>query len=63
MSEIFSEIWFFIFILPYIMFQEGTKKFAAFLKKKNIYQGWDMLHSLVVLLIIFLLILLGARYL
>ncbi|OGI60866.1 hypothetical protein A2641_01835 [Candidatus Nomurabacteria bacterium RIFCSPHIGHO2_01_FULL_37_25] len=57
MFEIIFKIWFFIAILPFLIFIEGSKKFGAFLKRKEIYSHWDMLHSFILVLIILIIIL------
>ncbi|MBU0999402.1 hypothetical protein KKG24_03850 [Patescibacteria group bacterium] len=57
MFEIIFKIWWMIGILPFLLFMEGSKRFASFLKKKNIYHHWNILHSLIILLIIVLIVL------
>jgi hypothetical protein len=49
--EMVFQVWFAVAILPFIMFLEGSEKLADFLKKKNIYQDWDVWHSSLVVLI------------
>lgn len=52
----FFLIWWMIAVLPFVIFLEGTKMLADFLKKKNIYSGWDFWHSwLAVLIILFII--------
>jgi hypothetical protein len=57
MFALIFKIWWMIAILPFIIFIEGSKKFAKFLKERNIYMHWDILHSFVVVLIVILIIL------
>ncbi len=52
MMEIVFKIWYLVAILPFIIFLEGSSKFAVFLKKKGIYAYWDVFHSYIVILII-----------
>jgi len=52
MGQIIFKIWYLIAILPFLILIEGNKKFADFLRRKNIYLGWNILHSIVVVLII-----------
>jgi hypothetical protein len=54
---IIFKIWWMIAVLPFLIFIEGSKKFADFLKKRNIYAYWDIWHSFVVVLIILIVIL------
>ena len=53
---ILFKIWYMIAILPFIIFLEGSEMFADFLKKKNIYRGWDVWHSTVIVLVVLLII-------
>ena len=55
-------IWYMIAILPFLIFLESTKMLANFLKRKNIYSGWDFWHSWIVVLIILLIILYATGY-
>ena len=55
MFEIISKAWYLAAILPVLIMIEGTKLFSGYLKKKDIYYSWDMLHTIVVALIIFLI--------
>jgi hypothetical protein len=57
MLEFLFKIWFLIAILPFIVFLEGNKMLAKFLKKKNIYAYWDVWHALLLILFIALIIL------
>ena len=52
MGEVLAKIWYMIAVLPLFIFNEGSDKFRDFLKRKNIYQHWDRLHSLVVVLLV-----------
>lgn len=52
MLDLLFKVWFFIVILPIIIFIEGNKMFANFLKKKDIYANWDVWHSLLFFLVI-----------
>ena len=52
----FFLIWWMIAALPFIIFLEGSKMFANFLKSRNIYSHWDFWHSLLVVLIILFII-------
>jgi len=54
MGEFIFKVWYMIAILPFFIFIEATKIFAAFLKKRNIYQHWDVWHSLIIVLVILL---------
>lgn len=60
MFGILFKIWYFVAIFPFLIFLEADKKFAAYLKKKEIYMHWDIWHSLVVVLVILLIVLLLA---
>jgi len=51
MMEVVFKIFYIVVILPFIIFLEGSKMFANFLKKKNIYSDWDVWHSYLILLI------------
>lgn len=62
MFEIILKIWWMVAILPFLIFIEGSKKFADFLKKKNIYSYWDLWHSFLIVLIILVIILLMNGY-
>jgi hypothetical protein len=57
MGEILFKIWFLIVILPFTIVTEGSKMFSNFLKRKNIYSHWDILHSFLFILIILFIIL------
>jgi len=57
MFEIIFKIWWMIGILPFLIVIEINKKFAKFLKDKDIYHHWDMLHTILVLLIILIIVL------
>ncbi len=57
MFEIIFKIWYVIAILPFLIFIEGNKRFSNFLKKKNIYSYWDILHSFIIVLVILFLVL------
>ncbi len=61
MWDIFLRIWYFIIILPILIFQEGNQMLINYFKKKNIY--WDVWRSLLLLLIILLFILYLTGYL
>lgn len=54
-------VWYMIAILPMFIMMEGTEMLSKFLKKRGIYQHWDMWHSILVLLIIILIILYGYK--
>ncbi len=56
MGALLLLVWYMIAVLPFLIFLEGNKMLADFLKKKNIYQGWDVWHSTLVLLIILFII-------
>lgn len=62
MFEILFKIWYMIAILPFLVFLEGNKMFSDFLKKRNIYSGWGIWHSFIVVLVTFLIILLANGY-
>jgi len=62
MLEILFKIWWMIAVLPFIIFLEGSKKFAHSLKKRNIYSDWDVWHSFIVALVIVLVILWFVGY-
>jgi hypothetical protein len=64
MGAIIFKIWYTIAVLPFLIFLEGNTKFANFLKRKNIYDHWDIWHSLVIVLIVLLIFLLlnGAHF-
>lgn len=55
--EIIFKIWYLIAILPFIIFREGSKMFADFLKKRKIYSQWDMWHSYLILAIVLAIVL------
>ncbi|OGI65836.1 hypothetical protein A3A95_01240 [Candidatus Nomurabacteria bacterium RIFCSPLOWO2_01_FULL_39_18] len=57
MFEFLFKIWYMIAVLPFLLFHEGNKRLTDFLKKRNIYSGWDVWHSLLVVLIILFVIL------
>jgi len=57
MFAIVFKIWWMIAVLPFLIFIEGSKMFANFLKKRNIYSHWDIYHSFIVVLIILAVIL------
>ena len=46
-----------IAVLPFLIFKEGNKMFANFLKKRNIYNHWDTWHSILLLLIVLFIVL------
>jgi len=54
--EVVFKVIFFIIIMPIIVFQEGSKLLTDTLKKKKIYEHWDIWHSLLLFLIIILII-------
>lgn len=62
MFEIIFKIWWMVAILPFLIFIEGSNKFADFLKKKNIYMHWDLWHSFLIVLIVLIIILLVNGY-
>lgn len=49
-------IWYMIAILPMYIFMESSDMLAKFLKKHKIYNHWDKMHSMVVILIILLIL-------
>jgi len=57
MLGLFLKIWYFIVLLPFFIFMEGSEMFTNLLKRKNVYQHWDMWHSALVFFIILLIIL------
>ena len=57
MLEFVIKIVYMIITLPFIMLLEGSKMFADFLKKRNIYLHWDIWHSYLVVLVIALIVL------
>ncbi len=57
MGELIVKVWYLIAVLPFVIFMEGSKKFANFLKKKNIYSYWDVWHSYLVILIVVAIVL------
>ncbi len=57
MFEIVFLIWYFVIILPFLIFLEGSSMFAGFLKKKNIYSYWDVWHSFLVIFILLTILL------
>lgn len=63
MGDIIFKILYIMFVLPFIIFVEGSKKFAAYLRKKNFYQNWDIYHAFVVLGLVLIVVLwfLGFR--
>lgn len=52
MFAIVFKIWYMIAVLPFLIFIEGSSRFAEFLKKKNIYSHWDIFHSFLLVLVI-----------
>lgn len=62
MFEFFFKIWYFIVILPFLIFIEGSKMFSNFLKKRKIYSSWDIWHSYALVLILLLVILWALGY-
>jgi len=52
MGQIIFKIWYMVAVLPFFIFLEVNEKFAAYLKKKDIYAHWDKWHSLLVVLIV-----------
>ena len=56
MGDFLFKAWYMIGILPFFIFNEASDKFRDFLKRKNIYQHWDKLHSLLLLLVFLLLV-------
>ena len=56
------KIWYMIVILPILIFLEGNKMLAKFLKERNIYLHWDVWHSLIVILIILVVVLWTLNY-
>ena len=62
MFTILARIWYMIAILPLFVLMEGSERFSDFLKKKNIYSHWDIWHSFLVVLIIFLIVLLASGF-
>jgi len=57
MFALLFKIWWMIALLPFLIFIEGSKKFASFLKRKDIYHHWDIFHSIIVLLIVVIIVL------
>ncbi len=57
MFEVFFKIWYFVVILPFIIFLEGSDLVADFLKKRNMYLYWDVWHSYLFVLILLLIFL------
>jgi uncharacterized membrane protein YoaK (UPF0700 family) len=57
MFQVLFKIWFTIAVLPFLIFLEGDKMLAAFLKSRNIYSHWDIWHSSLVVLIFALIVL------
>lgn len=57
MFEVIFKIWWMIAVLPFLIFIEGSKMLADFLKRKNIYLHWDIWHSSLLLFIIVFIIL------
>ena len=57
MMEFVFKIWYILIVLPFIIFLEGSKRFADFLKKKNIYAYWDVWHAYIVVFIILAIVL------
>ena len=62
MGQIIERIWYIVAVLPFLIFIEGSKMFAGFLKKKHIYYYWDIWHSYLVLLLIILVVLITKGY-
>jgi hypothetical protein len=57
MVEFLFKIWWMIVLLPFFIVEEGSDMFASFLKKRNIYNAWDMWHTALVFFIILLIVL------
>jgi len=57
MFEAIFKIWFTIAVLPFLIFLEANTMFAKFLKKNNIYAYWDIWHSFIIVLLLFLTVL------
>ena len=57
MFEFLYKVWYLIAILPFYIAEEGTDMFAKFLKKRGLYDHWDMWHTLIVVLIILAIVL------
>ncbi len=55
-------IWYMIAILPMFIMMEATERFSKFLKKRGIYEHWDMWHSSLVLLFVVLIFLYVEGY-
>jgi hypothetical protein len=62
MFEFIFKIWFMIAVLPFIALSEGSKAFAGFLKKRNMYMHWDIWHSYLLAAVILLIVLLITGY-
>lgn len=62
MVEFLFKIWYLIALLPFFILMEGSEMFANYLKKKNIYHHWDMVHTAVIVLCIFLIVLLANGF-
>ena len=60
--EVIFKIWWMIAILPFLIFIEGSKLFGKFLKEKDIYYHWDILHSILVTAIIVLIFMMLNGY-
>ncbi len=56
MGELIAHIIYMVAVFPFFIFVEATEMFDKFLKERNIYDGWDRWHSLVVLLIVLVFI-------
>jgi hypothetical protein len=62
MDKLFEQIRYMIFMLPYLIFMEGSEKWAAFLKKRGTYEHWDVWHSLLLVLVILAIVLYRAGF-
>ena len=60
MKELLFLAWYVMAILPMFIFVEATAKLSKFLKERDIYDGWDKWHSLLVILIILAMVLYSA---
>ena len=62
MVEVIFKIWWMIAILPFLIFIEGSKLIGKFLKEKDIYHHWDILHAILATAIIVLIFMLLNGY-
>lgn len=62
MDKLLEQIWYMTIFLPYLIVLEASEKWGAFLKKRGIYEHWDIWHTLILVLVVIAVILYRAGF-